>query len=547
MTRETSGRNERTEDEGEAVTVDVESIPEELKDRDQWLMWDASADAPRRPHWRGDFGVGWNNPDDWHSFEEAVESAQERDSWGIGYVFSRSNEDYARGLYGALDLDGCIDEDAHPKEWLPSLQPFFDDDAYMELSPSGGGVHIPLVGFEPPEWWSNVFLSDDEHEGIEAYGSKFFTFTGDRLRGCGDSIADDGEFVEEWLIEAHTAIEGELPPPLQDGGDDDDEPDKSREEIEDLETTDSIEDIYAAIDHLTEIDLSLSSSKTEDENGDWESWDPGYRSSESGKSLKRYKDSGLFLDFGEGSPNNCTWFGIFDIFAAEKSIISRPWDVLDGEDWRKAVESARDKGAPIPELVDDSPSPPTPAKNGASDTQLAETGPEKSESSPSEQQDAELPEDGAAEDENWAAVRHWYEEEGKGTGRYCAANKLEERSSWMFVLESETLWVYDEATGYFSPWGEAYVSKVLEAELGAFYSSTEVAEIVERLSARNQTHREELNAGAQDGYYLCVGNSVVDLETGERHGHDPSFKFTRGLKWDYDPARADPEIGRAHV
>ena len=198
-------------DEIDVVRFNVEDIWDEAKERPQWEMWDADAETPRRPHWRGDFGISWTDPDDWHTFEEAVEAAEERESWGIGYVFARGNEDYARGLYGALDIDGCIDEDGHPKDWLPSLEPFFDHDAYMEISPSGTGIHIPLVGFELPDWWSNVHFTDDEHEGVEAYTSKFFTVTGDRVRNSGDEAAEADEWVEDWLIEVTKAVTGDDP------------------------------------------------------------------------------------------------------------------------------------------------------------------------------------------------------------------------------------------------------------------------------------------------------------------------------------------------
>lgn len=193
------------------MSEDFDAIPDELKERDQWLMWDASANSPRRPHWAGDFSVSWSDPDDWHSYEEAVALAKEKDSWGIGYVFAKGIDDHPRGLYGALDLDGCVADGGGPKEWLPTLRPFFDADAYIERSPSGEGLHIPLVGFEPPEWWSNVFLSDAEHEGVEAYSKKFFTFTGDQLDGSADDVGETSEAIEDWLIEVHKSLTGEDP------------------------------------------------------------------------------------------------------------------------------------------------------------------------------------------------------------------------------------------------------------------------------------------------------------------------------------------------
>lgn len=196
------------------VALDAEAIPDELKERDQWMVWDKDA-SRKKPIGVTDSGLNhsaaWTDPDDWCSFEEAVEAAEERSSVGIGYVFANANDEHAAGIYGGLDLDGCADEDGSPKDWLPSLAPFFDEDAYMEFSDSGTGIHIPLVGFEPPDWWSNVHFSDDEHEGVEAYGKKFFAFTGDQLRSSGDEVADTGGYVENWLIEAHKAVTGEDP------------------------------------------------------------------------------------------------------------------------------------------------------------------------------------------------------------------------------------------------------------------------------------------------------------------------------------------------
>jgi putative DNA primase/helicase len=137
----------------------------------------------------------------------------------------------------------------------------------------------------------------------------------------------------------------------------------------------------------------------------------------------------------------------------------------------------------------------------------------------------------------WERARRMYEESGRGAGRYDAADALEAQTSWMYVLEEERLWVYNSETGRFSKWGKAYAGNVLEAQLGTQYSKNEKKQIIERLEVRNQVHRSELNS--HDGYYLCVGNGVVDLETGDLHDHDPSYKFTRGVEWDYDPDKAD--------
>lgn len=197
------------------MKVNADAIPDELKDRDQWLLWDNSDDTPKQPHWKGNFQISWSNPDDWHSFDEAVSAAAERENWGIGYVNALDNDDYGPGVYGCIDIDGAVIDRGNFKDWMPTLEPFIDAGAYMEYSPStkehgeDGGIHIPVVGREPPKWWADTHFSDDEHEGVEYLTNKFVTFTGDTLESAGSDVADLD--ITEWLFEAYYKINGEHP------------------------------------------------------------------------------------------------------------------------------------------------------------------------------------------------------------------------------------------------------------------------------------------------------------------------------------------------
>jgi putative DNA primase/helicase len=136
---------------------------------------------------------------------------------------------------------------------------------------------------------------------------------------------------------------------------------------------------------------------------------------------------------------------------------------------------------------------------------------------------------------SWMTVQDHYQEDGSGTGRWYAAKALEDRASWMYVVESETLWVYDDATGYYNPWGEERAAHLLERNLGTHYSRGEKAEIVDRIKARNQLHREELNARTHEEPLVCVGNGVLNIETGELSEHSPTYAFTRGVEHDWNP------------
>jgi putative DNA primase/helicase len=184
------------------IEDDYHVIPDGLKDRSQWLLWDASADSPRRPHWKGDFGVSWTDPADWQSFKEVVEAADSTDSWGIGYVFSDL------GPYTSIDIDACLNTCGGPKDWVPSLAPLLGE-TYIEVSASGTGLHVILDDYQEPAWWHDTDFSDDEHEGVEVYEQKFCEFTGSPIEPSGRTVGDVD--VTDWLIEAYKSINGEDP------------------------------------------------------------------------------------------------------------------------------------------------------------------------------------------------------------------------------------------------------------------------------------------------------------------------------------------------
>lgn len=197
----------RAESSGTGESSPFAAIPDEFKERDQWLLWDSSNDTPRQPHWKGDFGISWSDPDDWHSFEEAVAAAESRESWGIGYVMAADNDAYTPGVYGCIDIDGAIDENGELKDWVPDLSPFTDALTYIEYSPSGTGLHIPVVASDVPDWWSDSQL--DDHEGVDVLTNKFCTFTGDMHADSGSSVA--GVDPTSWLFDAYQNIRGECP------------------------------------------------------------------------------------------------------------------------------------------------------------------------------------------------------------------------------------------------------------------------------------------------------------------------------------------------
>jgi putative DNA primase/helicase len=523
------------------VEIDAEAIPEELKERDQWLLWDRSNHTPRQPHWRGDFrGISWSDPDEWHSFEEAVEAAREKESWGIGYVTAADNDDHSRGIYGVIDVDGGADEEDNPREWLPGLQSLVGEGgAYVEWSPSHdeegqSGLHIPVWNIDVPDWWSDTDHPDEEHTGVDVLTNKFCTFTGD-VEIAGDAL-EHHDGVEEWLADAYEALTGETAPPRENENLPDTSAPGSRSRVRDEEWMTE----KRAEEALSHIDASCSYEQWRnigfalaDEFNDstalrlFESW--SRRSSKWDDEAERLAER-IITDSkaGEG-----VTIGTVVYHAQEGG-----WDPnLSGDGgpplWKQQVAKNSDRYDDVDEVPNDPAELPRPGKIGD-----GEDGDEEGSGEESGTGDRSRP---------WVDVKSLYataqteKEFPKGRARQSAARVLEEATSWMFVVEAERLWVYDEESGTYNRFGRARAARILESNLGEYYSRTEAAEIIDRVEKRNQVHRKELNASDEDDELLCVGNGVVNLRTGDLLDHDPKYRFIRGLPWRYDPDDADRE------
>ena len=168
------------------VAVDLDQIPAELKQRDQWVVWrleerDGKQTKPPRTPRTGKLADS-TDPRTWGTFDEAVQAHQCNGSAGIGFVFSPDDP------YAGVDLDRCVDADGvltETAQWLVTHL-----DSYAELSPSGRGVHIMLRGELPAR--GNRRKLNEIHVEFYDHG-RYFTFTGHRLADAPATIEDRQE------------------------------------------------------------------------------------------------------------------------------------------------------------------------------------------------------------------------------------------------------------------------------------------------------------------------------------------------------------------
>lgn len=153
--------------------IAVAAIPDELKDRAQWVLWryehrpgqHKPTKIPynaRQPQRRADA----TNPSTWSPFALALARYEERACDGIGFVFSEDDP------YTGIDFDGFDPNDVPPwtYEQLRSLN------SYTELSPSRRGTHTIVRGQVPGP--------RRRKGGVEMYDrARYFTFTGWHIEG----------------------------------------------------------------------------------------------------------------------------------------------------------------------------------------------------------------------------------------------------------------------------------------------------------------------------------------------------------------------------
>lgn len=128
-----------------------ESIPEELKNIDNWVCWRSIPDpnshsgirkVPVNPLTGGQ--AMSNNPQTWSSFDTALHASVNYD--GIGFMFEGS------GMFG-VDLDDCRDliDDYLLGESTGIVAEFiYGLSTYAETSQSGNGIHLICRGTLPP-------------------------------------------------------------------------------------------------------------------------------------------------------------------------------------------------------------------------------------------------------------------------------------------------------------------------------------------------------------------------------------------------------------
>ncbi len=155
--------------------IKSENIPEDLKDRSQFVVWKILPRASGRDskipiNLKTGRNASVKDPRTWGTFLDAFDYLSKHSGVsGIGFVFSEDDP------FTGVDLDGCRDpETGEIESWARQIISALG--SYTEVSPSQAGVKAFVEGSLPGGGRKN--------DRIEMYDQKrFFTMTGCHLEG----------------------------------------------------------------------------------------------------------------------------------------------------------------------------------------------------------------------------------------------------------------------------------------------------------------------------------------------------------------------------
>jgi putative DNA primase/helicase len=171
------------------IPFTLENIPKELTVRPQWVCWryeERDGKTTKVPYTSGTFQrASSTDLMTWSTFSEALGAYERGDDNlgktphydGIGFCFSSADP------YTGIDLDECRNPDSG--DIAPWAQKIIDrvQEGYVEVSPSGTGVHIVVEGaVRDGKTRKEVHEKGRRVGQVEMYGrAKFFTITGRTL------------------------------------------------------------------------------------------------------------------------------------------------------------------------------------------------------------------------------------------------------------------------------------------------------------------------------------------------------------------------------
>jgi hypothetical protein len=190
----------------------LELIPAELRERPQWVIWrriERGGKATKVPYQATcpERKAATDDPTSWSTYQRALTAFEQGGCDGIGFVFTAADQ------FVGCDLDHCRDPETG--ELVPAAEGIASAFAtYQEVSQSGTGVHIIMVGRKPKDAGCKKRLEGIEVELYEA--GRYFCMTGDKIGEVTEVRDCRGQLDDLCGLVWPPSPEAELPPASRD-------------------------------------------------------------------------------------------------------------------------------------------------------------------------------------------------------------------------------------------------------------------------------------------------------------------------------------------
>lgn len=167
----------------------------------RWLLWtearrnDETTKQPIAPWITGNYytPINAHDPNNWTTYDIANQYLKEHGNENIGLAI-----DLGDGIVG-IDLDKCIDENGRFTKEAEDIVSMTD--SYVEISPSGKGLHILGFGAIP-----KALIHRKGNFNLEIYSDgRFFTFTGRAMKGRTE-LRNMQDLLDELYAEYDSAV-----------------------------------------------------------------------------------------------------------------------------------------------------------------------------------------------------------------------------------------------------------------------------------------------------------------------------------------------------
>jgi hypothetical protein len=176
-------------------------VPLEMRSSPNWVGWKLvqkekqpkPTKEPRQPR-SPQYGADSTNPEHWGTLEAAMTAKIQTGLDGVGYVFTGTP-------HAGVDLDNAFDAGGALHPWAAEIVQTFKDCAFIEVSPSGTGLHLICNGTLLPDAWHKLRpVAKDDPGVIEMYDTgRYFTVTGQPFSDFSGLEIGDGQAALDWL------------------------------------------------------------------------------------------------------------------------------------------------------------------------------------------------------------------------------------------------------------------------------------------------------------------------------------------------------------